>query len=88
VVGTEGYFGTLPDGLQIYLNDLTDIKIIGIGLYPKDVPIELTNSVKYGTKTYLLINDQRMGELSIKNPKLKLIASYPKAIRPIIPAKT
>lgn len=82
VVGTEGYFGTLPDGLQIYLNDLKDIIVIGVGLNLKEVPPSLVESVKAGNKTYLLINSSR---LLIKDPQksgLKLIASYPKALRP------
>ena len=31
VVGTEGYFGTLPDGLQIYTEGKPNITVIGIG---------------------------------------------------------
>lgn len=32
VVGTEGYFGTLPDGLQIYFDKNPKVLIIGVGL--------------------------------------------------------
>ncbi len=79
LVGTEGYFGTLPDGLQMYLNGIENVRIIGIGLYPDKVPDPLTNSL-VDNDVYLVINDSR---ISINNPKsegLILIASYPKAI--------
>lgn len=81
VVGTEGYFGTLPDGLQMYLNDLPQITIIGVGLGIKEIPINLLESREAGNKTYLLINSSR---LNIKEPEtvgLKLVAAYPKAFR-------
>ncbi len=77
LVGTEGYFGTLPDGLQMYLNDFRHIRIIGIGLFPDHVPESLSNSL-IDNDVYLVINDSR---LSIKNPALvglSLINSYPK----------
>lgn len=81
VVGTEGYFGTLPDGLQIYLNDLRDITVIGVGITLKDVPQSLIDSKKAGNKTYLVINSTRFsgdpGKLG-----LNLLAVYPKAVRP------
>lgn len=80
VVGTEGYFGTLPDGLQIYLNDLPNskVKVIGVGLAIDEVPENLTKSVEYGTKTYLVINKSRYFG---KSKGLKLINSYKKANR-------
>ncbi|MGB6839124.1 MAG: glycosyltransferase family 39 protein [Microgenomates group bacterium] len=83
VVGTEGFFGTLPDGLQIYLNDLPEITIIGVGINLGEVPSSLTNSVEAGSKTYLLINASRLkfkGEF--EDHGLKIVAVYPKAFRP------
>lgn len=80
VVGTEGYFGTLPDGLQIYLNKYPDITIIGVGLNLVEVPNSLLESKNSGNKTYLVINDSRL----VADPKklgLIEIASYPKARR-------
>jgi len=81
IVGTEGYFGTLPDGLQIYLNDLPEIVVIGVGLDLKEVPSSLLNSKKSGNKTYLVINSTRF----FGDPEklgLKLLAVYPKAVKP------
>jgi hypothetical protein len=81
VVGTEGYFGTLPDGLQIYLNDINEIVVIGVGIDLKEVPKSLSSSVKAGNKTYLVINSTRF----LAEPSklgLNLLAAYPKAVKP------
>jgi hypothetical protein len=81
LVGTEGYFGTLPNGLEMYLNKYRNVRIVGIGLYPDRVPDPLVNSIK-DNDVYLLINDSR---LKMKEPEklgLKLIASYPKVTQP------
>lgn len=81
IIGTEGYFGTLPDGLKIYLNNYPQITIVGVGLNFSDIPTPLMESVASGNKTYLLINSDRFkGDPLALN--LKLIASFPKALRP------
>jgi 4-amino-4-deoxy-L-arabinose transferase-like glycosyltransferase len=80
VVGTEGYFGTLPDGLQMYLNDLTDIIVIGIGIGIKEVPKSLKESANAGNETYLLVNSSRL-EVDPDTLGLDLIAIYQKAFR-------
>lgn len=82
VVGTDGYFGTLPDGLQIYLNDIPQITIVGVEVRFFEIPKPLLESYGTGNKTYLLVNSSRF---YIKNPELvglKLIESYSKAIKP------
>lgn len=80
VVGTEGFFGTLPDGLQIYLNDLPQITIIGVGVTISDTHPSLIESKKAGNKTYLLVNNTRFFGKA-EEQGLKLIAAYPKALR-------
>ncbi|KKU48286.1 MAG: hypothetical protein UX67_C0018G0001, partial [Candidatus Woesebacteria bacterium GW2011_GWF2_46_8] len=60
VVGTEGYFGTLPDGLQIYMEGKPEILVIGIGLALDHVPSQLVESKRYGNKTYLVANNTRL----------------------------
>jgi 4-amino-4-deoxy-L-arabinose transferase-like glycosyltransferase len=80
VVGTEGYFGTLPDGLQIYLNDIPQITVIGVGIDLKTLPNSLKESADAGNDTYLVINASRL----VGKPDdmgLKLIHIYPKAFR-------
>jgi len=80
VVGTEGFFGTLPDGLQIYLNRNPKIIVIGVGLNLNEVPESLLESKIAGNKTYLVINKSR---LKVDSDKLglELIASYNKSPR-------
>jgi 4-amino-4-deoxy-L-arabinose transferase-like glycosyltransferase len=83
VVGTEGYFGTLPDGLQIYLDKYPKIVVIGTGLGFKDVPSQLKDAKKAGNKTYFVVNSSRIVIKAEDYDKfgLKLIASFPKALR-------
>jgi 4-amino-4-deoxy-L-arabinose transferase-like glycosyltransferase len=82
VVGTDGFFGTLPDGLQIYLNDLPQIKIVGVGVRFENVPVPLLESYKAGNPTFLIVNSTRF---FIKNPQaegLYLIKNYARAKKP------
>lgn len=81
VIGTEGYFGTLPDGLEIYLNSYPKITVIGVGLNFSDVPQPLLDSQKSGNTTYLVINNDRF-KGDWQKEGLKLVASYPKAQKP------
>jgi len=82
VVGTEGYFGTLPDGLQIYLEKEPGIVVIGIGLNITEVPKSLVDSAKAGNITFLLINSSRMNvSRPFEEVGLKVLASYDKAAR-------
>jgi hypothetical protein len=80
VVGTEGYFGTLPDGLQMYLADTPKITVIGVGLDLKELPKSLRESRDSGNKTYLVINNSRL-KADPDRLELKLLASYPKPLR-------
>ncbi|HJX59031.1 MAG TPA: glycosyltransferase family 39 protein [Patescibacteria group bacterium] len=81
VIGTEGYFGTLPDGLQMYLNDMPQIIVVGVGLGIDKIPTPLAESRAYGNKTYLVVNSTRLLEDADKLG-LRLINSYPKATKP------
>jgi hypothetical protein len=80
VVGTEGYFGTLPDGLQIYVNKYPNIVVIGVGVIIVETPKSLTESVQAGNKTYLVVNKSRFRG-DYEELGYKLIAKYPKALR-------
>jgi len=81
IVGTEGYFGTLPDGLQIYLNDHPEIITIGVGLDFTRLPRPLAESQKAGNKTYLIVNSDRF-QGNARAQGLRLVTSYPKASGP------
>ncbi len=81
VVGTEGYFGTLPDGLQIYLQNYPEIIVKGIGLGLNEVPESLKESVESGNKTYLVINNTRH-QIGHNTEELNLIELFPKAQKP------
>lgn len=76
LVGTEGYFGTLPDGLQIYLEKVPNITIIGVGQPITEISPKLLDGLK-DNKVFLLVNDTR---LKIKDPRLNLLSKYPKAV--------
>lgn len=80
VVGTEGYFGTLPDGLQIYVNKKPNIIVIGVGVIITETPSSLKDAVKAGNKTYLIVNKSRF-RADPEEQGLKLITKYPKALR-------
>ena len=81
VIGTEGFFGTLPDGLQIYLNSYPNIIVKGVGLPIVEVDKSLLESKKAGNKTYLVVNSTRFWGKA-EELGLELVAVYPKAVRP------
>lgn len=78
LIGTEGFFGTLPDGLQIYLERVPNTTVIGLGQPIKGVPEKLTNSLK-DNRVFLVVNDSRL-EVEIGEKRLRLISQYPKAM--------
>lgn len=77
LVGTEGFFGTLPNGLEMYLEKVPDITIIGVGYPIKEIPSKLTDGLK-NNRVFLLANDSRF-EIT-ENPRLNLIKKFPKAV--------
>ena len=76
LVGTEGYFGTLPDGLQIYLEKVPGITVIGVGQPITEISSKLTDGLK-DNRVFLLVNDSRLKIADLS--RLKLINKYPKA---------
>jgi hypothetical protein len=75
VVGTEGHFGTLPDGLMIYFDKDPQVTMIGVGINLEEIPKELKEAAQT-TPTYLVINQSR---IKIKEETgLKLILKIPK----------
>lgn len=71
VVGTEGFFGTLPNGLQIYL-DKDDIAIIGSHA---TISAQIRNAAK-DNLTFFVGNKNRVSG-SVNN--VVLVKEYPKA---------
>jgi 4-amino-4-deoxy-L-arabinose transferase-like glycosyltransferase len=80
VVGTEGSFGTLPDGLQIYTQNFPKITVIGVGLPIIKLSDSLLNTSK-DNQIYFVVNKSRNLLDQSDIAKMKLIASYPKAER-------
>lgn len=79
-VATEGYFGTLPDGLQIYLDGFGNIEVYGIGQPISHIPEKTLNRAK-DFPTYLVVNDTRyLGQ----GEHLELIKSFPKPEFPFL----
>ena len=78
IVGTEGAFGTLPDGLQIYTDGTLQLTIIGVGLQFETLPENLVNARNFGDEVYLLINRSRLMLDASALTKLNLVQSYPK----------
>jgi len=77
LVGTEGYFGTLPDGLQMYLEGVSNITIIGVGQPVVEISPKLIDGLR-DNRVFLLVNDSRLKLSNMDG--LKLIAKYPKTI--------
>lgn len=76
IVGTEGFFGTLPDGLQIYLEGENKISVIGVGYPIKTLPEPLFNAKEAGDRVYLVVNRSRLETKDWQG--LKLIRTYEK----------
>jgi hypothetical protein len=79
-VGTEGFFGTLPDGLQVYLEGTPNIRVIGVGWPVSEVSGSLINSL-VDNEVYLLVNQSRLN-LVPQNNGLILVKEYVKAAWP------
>lgn len=73
---TEGTFGILPHGLELYVDGRVDGVTIR-GIYPINTlpPEETITSVKANPETYLIMNNTKTSD---EVPGLELVASYPK----------
>lgn len=78
IVGTEGYFGTLPDGLQIYTDSLPQLTVFGIGIDINQIPEKLIDARNYGDEVYLLANQSRLKLSPELLSRLSLVHSYQK----------
>ncbi len=78
VVGTEGYFGTLPDGLLMYFHNknVENIEIFGVGQPIVVLPEEWLQKAEQAETAYLLVNTHRM--LVLNDPRIKLVYKFPR----------
>lgn len=80
LVATEGYFGTLPDGLLMYFDGSKEIseerlEIRGIGQPVREIPDEVLKDAQF-IDTYLMVNEHR---LLLNSPDCcSLVAAYPR----------
>jgi 4-amino-4-deoxy-L-arabinose transferase-like glycosyltransferase len=75
-VGTEGSFGTLPDGLNMYLHrtDVTNIYVEGTGQYPiKDISGKFAERAVEYDQQLLVVNSHR---IEIPAEKMTLLKEY------------
>ncbi len=77
VVFTEGTFGTLPDGLQIYTEGHTGITIVGSTPNIYEIPSGLLNTDPKNQRYYVLNASRNHLPLS-EMAKLELIKEFPK----------
>jgi len=78
IVGTEGSFGTLPDGLQIYTDGTKQLTVIGLGLGFTSIPDNLINAKNYGDDVYIVANQSRLKLNSSDMDHVKIINKYSK----------
>ncbi len=79
IVGTEGYFGTLPDGLQIYTDSLPQITVFGVNNDLVEIPTKLIDARNHGDDVYVIKNSSKNIFTPSFLSQLNLISSYPKS---------
>ncbi|MBU2577238.1 hypothetical protein KKA69_00220, partial [Patescibacteria group bacterium] len=79
LVGTEGYFGTLPDGLLIYLEKVPNITVVGVDFPVKAIPEKLKEGKK-DNRVFLIANDSRFEVPD--NGSYRIIQKFPKPENP------
>ena len=74
-VATEGYFGTLPDGILLNLHnkDVSNIYVEGIGQPVREIPKEFVRRAEDFDLKLLVVNSHRM---KIELPSSQLLRSY------------
>jgi len=80
VVFTEGYFGTLPDGLQIYTEGHKNIIVVGSSPKINNLPEGLVNTSPENKRFFVFNKSRNFLQPSVQE-KLKLIKEYPKPAR-------
>ncbi|MBD3250691.1 MAG: phospholipid carrier-dependent glycosyltransferase [Candidatus Pacebacteria bacterium] len=72
LIATEGYFGTLPDGLLMYFHNknVNNIFITGIGQPIHEIPVEIKQRANYHQRVLLVVNSHRLVLNLGDSPKL------------------
>lgn len=76
VVATEGFFGTLPDGLMMYFHgtkEITNLELYGIGQPIAHIPSDLFEKAKI-KEVYVVVNDHRF--LMPLTPQIQKIGEF------------
>lgn len=81
VVFTEGFFGTLPDGIQIYTQQYPNITVVGSAPIAETLPEGLLKTDPINER-FFVINQSRNKLPSDELSKLELISVFPKHPRP------
>ncbi|MFH2062200.1 MAG: glycosyltransferase family 39 protein, partial [Candidatus Beckwithbacteria bacterium] len=71
LVATEGSFGTLPNGLEIFFDQSKKIRITGIGFPNPKITEALETSLLEGKSVFLVFNQDRLG--AVDQSRLTLI---------------
>lgn len=80
VVGSEGFFGTPFDALAAYLQDLPQVRVIGVGVWIDSVSDKLTSALDEN-QVFLVVNSSRF-HADYQKLGLELLGAYPKAANP------
>lgn len=81
VIATEGYFGTLPDGLLMYFDKsplIKNLEIFGVGPAISGINDEIKQKMDAGETVYLLANQHRLN-MNYEGC-CTLVASYPRPL--------
>jgi 4-amino-4-deoxy-L-arabinose transferase-like glycosyltransferase len=76
VVATEGSFGTLPNGLEIYFSGHPYIQILGVGFPSGGMSTGMEQALKDGKRLFLVANHDRYSFPD--ETRLKLINEFPR----------
>jgi hypothetical protein len=80
LVGSEGFFGTPFSALEMYLNKVPNVRVIGVGVWIDSVSDKLTNALS-DNQVVLVVNSDRLHIDDYAKHNLTLLASYPKALK-------
>lgn len=80
VVGSEGYFGTPFSALEMYLNDVPSVRVVGLGRVIGAPDPKLT-SAQADNQVFVVANSTRISG-DPQELGYEIISSHPKAVRP------